>query len=325
MGRGTAHQTAMMGMTSSKKHPSNNSSLPQTALSNTAPSTSIRAASRKNRVYVFREFIMTLYEQYLQEGDVVLDIAGGKGDLSWLLSNVDQLHSVVVDPRLTKTHIVKSVQWLREHPDQARERAIPHLPTYQPLAALLPTLEGTDTFVSPKHLRILVDQHLIEAVRKYQQTGSMEEWKTYWERAMTIGREVQTLGYEESFTNDGCEIQSADVALQTILKTKLILGFHPDQATDPALDLALALRIPYCIVPCCVFPKEFPTRRTASQGSVRTYSDLVDYLRNKCSQSGLQEAFLPFHFTETAKNLALYSVKSHSNENSETREDVGSE
>lgn len=31
-------------------------------------------------------------------------------------------------------------------------------------------------------------------------------------------------------------------------------GFHPDQGTEPLLDLALALRAPFALVPCCVFP-----------------------------------------------------------------------
>ena len=34
-------------------------------------------------------------------GTVVLDVAGGKGDLAWLLANADGADAVVADPRLT--------------------------------------------------------------------------------------------------------------------------------------------------------------------------------------------------------------------------------
>lgn len=69
---------------------------------------STRASSRKNRVDVFRDFLWKTYGTLtgtgcntclLRKGAVILDVAGGKGDLSWLLMNADDVTSVVVDPR----------------------------------------------------------------------------------------------------------------------------------------------------------------------------------------------------------------------------------
>ena len=138
-------------------------------------------------------------------------------------------------------------------------------------------------------------------------------------------------------------------------RIQLILGFHPDQATECCLDLAHLLQVPFCIVPCCVFPAEFPQRRrrpqqpepelddimpSSSSGllPVRTYTEFLDYLRQKHAQlvndgapttnpvdphcstttttarsttahhKELHTAFLDFHFTETAKNIALYTL-----------------
>ena len=34
----------------------------------------------------------------------------------------------------------------------------------------------------------------------------------------------------------------------------LIIGMHPDEATEEIVDMALSLK-PFAIVPCCVFPK----------------------------------------------------------------------
>lgn len=85
----------------------------------------------------------------------------------------------------------------------------------------------------------------------------------------------------------------------------LVLGMHPDEATDNIVDYAIRERIPFAVVPCCVFPHLFPGRRFTPDGDtgdglggeekeemeeekkeskkerVRTYADLVAYLREK--------------------------------------------
>ena len=116
---------------------------------------------------------------------------------------------------------------------------------------------------------------------------------------------------------------SADKALELILKTDLICGFHPDQATDSCIDLANVLGIPVAVVPCCVFPAEFPDRRVVDSATneedgsrdtnkaagekVRTYTQLIHYLQQKCPHA--KRAELPFSFTETAKNIVLYTFE----------------
>lgn len=268
---------------------------------------SIRAASRKNRVYVFREFIQQTYSK-LTEGAVILDVAGGKGDLSWLLTNLDELNSVVVDPRITKSqHIIRSIDYLKKNPEQARERAIPDLPTYQPLAALLPTLTKRSSFKSPRHLRLLVDQELVKAIREHKNNGNVLLWEEYWEKATKRALDAQPLGYKEISADDpeNPTIQHASEALHILLSTQLVLGFHPDQATDSAIDLAIVLGVPYCIVPCCVFPQEFPERKLVNGGRVRSYSELIQYLKDHYNP---RIGKLPFHFAETARNIVLYSL-----------------
>jgi hypothetical protein len=271
---------------------------------NTIPSiASVRAASRKTRVYVFREFVKKSYN--LEPGSVVLDIAGGKGDLSWLLRNVDSVNSIVVDPRVTKAHhILRSIQYLREHPDQAKERAIPGLPTYHPLAELLPQLEGMTEFQKPRHFRLFVDTELVQAVKAYKENLDEEKWSVYWKKATNRAKDAQPLGYQEASCNESATVLEGNEALLLLLATKLVLGFHPDQATDPAIDLALLLGVPYCVVPCCVFPRENTHRELEDGSPVKNYSQLIKYLTTKY---GSESATLPFHFTETAKNMILFS------------------
>ncbi len=83
-------------------------------------------------------------------------------------------------------------------------------------------------------------------------------------------------------------------------KCSLILGLHPDQATEPILEYAVAANKPFALVPCCVFPRLFPERRIhvadslsdqASLQPVVQYAELVEYLVQKGSA---QKAALGF-------------------------------
>jgi hypothetical protein len=273
-----------------------------------SPPPSTRAFSRKKRVYVFREFLLRTYGgAYLSKGSIVLDVAGGKGDLSWLLTNVDDLDSVVADPRITKhAHFEKAITFLRKNPKEALLRSIPRRSTHQPLAALLSKLEGKDCFQPPRHVRILVDTFLVDAVRHYLEHKNDNDWIEYWKDASERAMVAQPLGYREEDLLAETQITNAVQALDVILSLRLIIGFHPDQATEACMDLATVLNIPYCVCPCCVFPSEFPNRRNAQGERVRTYKEFIPYLQNKYPR--IHTDTLDFHETETARNLVLYTL-----------------
>ena len=97
----------------------------------------------------------------------------------------------------------------------------------------------------------------------------------------------------------------AAAALDLFLQARLIVGFHPDQATEACIDLARVLGIPWAVVPCCVFPSEFPLRRL-NEKRVRTFKELIEYLQNKVPEARV--ATLPFYETNTSKNLVLYTL-----------------
>ena len=56
---------------------------------------------------------------------------------------------------------------------------------------------------------------------------------------------------------------------------------HVPQATEPIVDLALRHGKPFAVVPCCVFPNLFPTRRTRGGGEVRDHAEFCEYLLQK--------------------------------------------
>lgn len=275
-------------------------------------STSTRALSRKTRVYAFRDFLIQVYGKYLDQPDkkgVVLDVAGGKGDLSWLLCNVDDIVSVVLDPRgdVSKCAIPRSVQYLKEHPKEAKRRAVPGFPTHQPLATLISKLMHKNEFVAPKHLTIHLDQEFVDKIRSVvsKEQDCHAGWTAFWLRRM---EEQHFLVKDSSiYSTKDTNIINAMDALQTVLSAKLVAGFHPDQATDYCVQLAEILDVPFCIVPCCVFPSEFPSRKINSTDEhVRSYTQLIQFLQEKCPQA--KTAYLDFHFAETAKNLVLYTL-----------------
>ncbi|CAJ1343963.1 unnamed protein product [Effrenium voratum] len=93
---------------------------------------------------------------------------------------------------------------------------------------------------------------------------------------------VEPCGHHQPPDAGTAEAHIADAAeaLEVIRSCGLILGFHPDQATEACIDLALTLQRPFAVCPCCVFPKEFPQRELHGQ-KVKTYPDFIEYLQQK--------------------------------------------
>ena len=78
----------------------------------------------------------------------------------------------------------------------------------------------------------------------------------------------------------------------------LVVGQHPDEATELVVDYAAAAGAPFAVVPCCVFPRRFAwrrhTRADGTEAPVVTYPELVAYLLQKAARRGAREAALPF-------------------------------
>lgn len=95
-------------------------------------------------------------------------------------------------------------------------------------------------------------------------------------------------------------IEDAERAWQTLLGCSAVVAMHPDQATEFAVDLALALDVPFAVVPCCVYASDFPRRRLPDGRRVTSYDDFLDYLAAK--DPAIQIATLPFE----GKNKVVY-------------------
>jgi hypothetical protein len=97
---------------------------------------------------------------------------------------------------------------------------------------------------------------------------------------------------------------------RALAECSVVLGMHPDQATDAIVDFALEFGKPFAVVPCCTYSKEFPKRRRPPSpanpnggGLVTTHKHLVEYLLAKAP--GLcRTATLPFG----GMNTVVYSL-----------------
>jgi hypothetical protein len=293
---------------------------------------------RRYRVFTLREFILKMYDMSYLKSGTILDVAGGKGDLSWLFTNADGLESVVVDPRITDhKKLTGTCEWLEGHPVEKLTWSDPSSKQFQPLTLL----RIQQPFLPAKHIRMFMDQECVDMLPPSSIGHTFKdvdvsttvvntpcvEWDDFFRRATVRAEEVEgTLAHHQpkkkrprletsaetskDIDNDkdshiegnGATIDNNEAvdgritcskeALRVFHSAKLLVGFHPDEATEAIIDMAVQNRIPFVIVPCCVFPKLFSHRRLNGK-SVSTYMDFVRYLKTK--HPAIREASLPFH------------------------------
>jgi hypothetical protein len=77
-------------------------------------------------------------------------------------------------------------------------------------------------------------------------------------------------------------------------KITLVIGYHPDQATEHILNSALMNNTSFCVLPCCVFPLD---------GVSMSFADWVDYLHSK------DPAIERTRLNARGRNVILYKTK----------------
>ncbi|CAI7807437.1 unnamed protein product [Closterium sp. NIES-53] len=88
------------------------------------------------------------------------------------------------------------------------------------------------------------------------------------------------------------------------------VGLHPDEVTGDIVFAAARAKVPFAVVPCCVFPGRFSARRVAVGGQmkkVETHVDLVEYLSALCRYFGGSPKIDWLNFS--GQNLVLYCIE----------------
>lgn len=176
----------------------------------------------------------------------MMDVAGGKGELTARLAICHNTRITLVDPRVADIGTVYVKTVLPRLPRKWQERGLARLQQ------------------DPDFIEKLVQQRVTQLNMHFDERTVIQE------------------------------------PLQSILATTdLIVGLHADAATEAIVRIALELAKPFCVVPCCVFPKFFPMREVHGQ-PVRTYEQFCDYL--ELLDPRIQRTVLPFD----GRNVAIW-------------------
>jgi hypothetical protein len=238
----------------------------------------------------------------------------------------------VVDPRVADhSKLVATAEYCRAHPAEAASRAVGAVPGLGQGLALLNL--PPPPYVVPRHLRVFVDDDLIDALLGVDQDSSESSggqdsskqdssnesqrrtrWEQWWKLASLRAEEDAARSSTDPSSTpraltatDTGRVTTAAEAAHLLRSCSLIVGFHPDSATEPAVDLALKLRVPFVVCPCCVFPSLFKERLLNGR-KVTSYDDFMAYLKSKHPR--MREGALDFGGSGTgsvgARNRVLY-------------------
>jgi hypothetical protein len=195
----------------------------------------------------------------------ILDAAGGAGHVSLALS-LRGIHSTIVDPR-------PAIGKLPGRDRKVLKKSKSKVPfsTYRAWFGSKP--EGVDTLY--REGRLSLETFLPDS--------------------------------ERSSNNDGqhqlpiCSMASDDKLLPNCAA---IVALHPDEATGVIVQTAVENKIPFCVVPCCVFSRLFPERINpgGKGGVVSTYYELIDWLVDLHPE--IRVTTLPFE----GANFAVWAI-----------------
>lgn len=203
-----------------------------------------KAFHRRRRVSpstVFKNFLINKFGiECLNQGTGILDVAGGKGELTFKL-NRHGVKSTIVDPRQPKRSVLRYLtkdQILRKTSTQNR----------------------TFNFDMPAHLQTWF-------------IGKSDNDESY----------IRLLLEKESdnvYVNDKLKSNLHDHAdlKEQLMSCSMIVGLHPDQATELILDYCLANNKSFAIVPCCVFHK---SKLALHRKDIKSYENFCTYLLKK--------------------------------------------
>ena len=250
---------------------------------------------------VFRIFLMQTYgmEYLTKPNSVIVDVAGGKGELSWELLNLTGISKgLVIDPRPLNLELVRS-KWQKGLFEP--QRTGPVFSKWYPACEV--GCKNRESR-SPSHVRCFFQGEKFLDFVNDDETGNEEQRTTsdQWlrveiEKAKSIVWTTKGLQHEdgtdynessdETTSNEAnaktvhdysTEVQDATIIRQMLRNCNLIIGFHPDQAAGEIVEYAIANNIPWCIVPCCVYSQCFTKRRLKDGTHVKTYDQLVSWL-----------------------------------------------
>ena len=258
----------------------------------------------------------------LRDGGGVIDVAGGAGEVSFHLANLYDVPSAVLDPRPPKLYgcVRRHEMGMYLSRKQTTKRRI-----------------GDSSLREVQHLPLYGDTELLRLILSFSRSGGWTDEQRNHDRLKSlIGKdhhltileddnEAAVIGADDSGATDGAippkspekdgnrrrrlaancvqPILDPSDALHRLASFSCVVGMHPDQGTEFAIDLAISFGRPFFVVPCCVCGRQFPNRSLRDETPVgSSYERFLQYLMEKDPTGGIQRATLDFG----GKNQVLY-------------------
>ena len=241
----------------------------------------------------------------------VVDVAGGKGHLAYLLSSVYHIPTSVIEPRpLNLTRYQAQYHQRLQHMRQRQADSA------APSNTAVPLTDGCHLIT---HFRCYFPEsrHVTHIPHKGTSSSPLYPDPPPPPPASVALHSQQPtvhLFVDPSLSSPlSADCPSVPLLHSYLCAATLLIGLHADGATEAIVDFALLHNKPFAVVPCCVFCNESGERIVqdtvnehgdgqdrAVRRRVRSYEDFIAYLLSKDAR--IRTHTLPFQ----GRNLCLY-------------------
>ncbi|GJJ69623.1 hypothetical protein EMPS_01970 [Entomortierella parvispora] len=244
--------------------------------------------SHSKRAFIFARWLVeTFGAEFLNSGYGVLDVAGGKGQISLFLTHMYGIRSTVVEPKRRKDKLYRR-RVLFDAIQKEMDASIDGSTCGDDGKDEVDSVHGPDGDRAP--IAVTTEQKEAMDEKRERRRQKREQLEAF------VVPRLHTLLDDRFVAEYPGVIENASV----------LIGMHPDQATEPIVEMALKHSKPFAIVPCCVFAHENPDRRTKDGGRVNTTLEFIQYLLEKSDSANTLEIARKSFLAFDGMNIVVY-------------------
>lgn len=232
-----------------------------------------RQANKTQHNYIFAAWLVKTFGQHdLRQGRGVLDIAGGNGGVSFELSVRYGIPSTLLEMRSDiQLSSMARRRMKRIHNHRCHSMNLDQSPMLKHL--ILHDLAPQDDGVTLPDISTCFDSH-----------------------------DLPFTHFPCKFPEYLSDLVNDPELISLVQNASILVGVHPDEATEAIVDTALHFKIPFAIVPCCLHSSLYPHRMLPINRAVNSYDLFIEYLAAK--HTNIQRVRLPFE----GRNICLYCI-----------------